>query len=72
MRIKDHLRSCHQCRNRLCNATSFKISRKCITYYDTKVHEALLEKKKLRAQLNKQLHGKKCFIVALPVLNILT
>ena len=23
--IKDHLRSCHQCCNRVCNATSFKI-----------------------------------------------
>ena len=54
--IKDHLRSCRQCCNGVCNVTSFKLSRKCNTDYDTKIHEAL-QIKKLRPQLNKQLHG---------------
>ena len=55
--IKDHLRSCRQCCNGVCNVTSFKILGKCNTDYDTKIHEAL-PIKKLRTQLNKQLYGK--------------
>ena len=55
--IKDHLRSCRQCCNGICNVISFKISRKCYTDYDTKIHEALLIKK-TTPQLNKQLYGK--------------
>ena len=34
--IKDHLRSCRQCCNGVCNVTSFKILRKCNIDYDTK------------------------------------
>ena len=33
--IKDHLRSCYQCYNGVCNVTSFKILRKYHTDYDT-------------------------------------
>ena len=58
--IKDHLRSCRQCCNGVCNVTSFKILGKCNTDYDTKIREALLIKK-LRTQLNKQLYGKNAF-----------
>ena len=55
---KDHLRSCRQCCNGVCNVTSIKIFlRKCTTDYDTKIHEALLIKK-LRPQLNKKLYAK--------------
>ena len=43
--IKNHLRSCRQCCNGVCNVTSFKILRKCNTDYDTKIHQALLIKK---------------------------
>ena len=42
--IKDHLWSCHQCCNEVCNASSFKILRKYHINYDTKIHEALLIK----------------------------
>ena len=43
--IKDHIRSCRQCCNKVCNVTSFKILRKCNADFDTKIHEALLIKK---------------------------
>ena len=49
--VKDHLRSCHQCCNGVCDVSCFKILRKCKTDYDTKIHEALLIKK-LKPQLN--------------------
>ena len=55
--IKDHLRSCRQCCDGVCNVTSFKILRKCNTDYDTKIHEAL-QVKKLRPQLDKRQFGK--------------
>ena len=43
--IKDHLRSCRQCCNEVCNVTTFKILRKCNADDDTKIHKALLIKK---------------------------
>ena len=58
--VENRLRSCHQCCNLVNNVTFFKILRKCITDYDTQIHEAVLIKK-LRPQLKKRLSGLICF-----------
>ena len=39
------LKIIHQCSNGVCNLTFCKILRKCHTFYDTKIHEALLMRK---------------------------
>ena len=55
--IKDHLNDCDKCSSTKHSVESFKIFKKCVTEYDTKIQEALLIKK-LNPKLNKQLYAK--------------
>ena len=43
--IKDHLYDCDKCSSMKHSVESFKILKKCVTEYDTKIQEALLIKK---------------------------
>ena len=56
--IKDHLHDCGKCSSMKHSVESFKILKKCVTEYDTKIQEALLIKK-LNSKLNKQLYAKR-------------
>ena len=53
--IKDHLYSCDICSNNL-DMDSFTILKKCNSEYETKIHEALLIKKR-GPKLNKQVYA---------------
>ena len=55
--IKDHLYNCDKCSSMKHSVESFKILKKCVTEYDTKIQEALLIKK-LNPKVNKQLYAK--------------
>ena len=55
--IKDHLYDCDKCSSMKHSVESFKILKKCVTEYDTKIQEALFIKK-LNPKLNKQLYAK--------------
>ena len=55
--IKDHLHDSDKCSSMKHSVESFKILKKCVTEYDTKIQEALLIKK-LNPKLNKQLYAK--------------
>ena len=52
--IKDHIRSCDQCSNIKYDEKCFRIIKKCNSEFDTKIHEALMIKKR-KPTLNKQL-----------------
>ena len=55
--IKDHLYDCDKCSSMKLSVESFKVLKKCVTEYDTKIQEALLIKK-LNPKSNKQLYAK--------------
>ena len=52
--IKDHIYQCKICSNSNYSINSFRILRQCNNDYDTKIHEALIIKRK-KPELNKQL-----------------
>ena len=53
--IKDHILSCGKCSNNRFNENNFIIIRKCKSEFCSKIHEALLIKKKLSPKLNRQM-----------------
>ena len=55
--IKDHLYDCDKCSSVKHLVESFKLLKKCVTEYNTKIEEALLVKK-LNSKLNKHLYAK--------------
>ena len=54
--ITQHLMSCDNCGNYGHNFNSFKIIRKCASEFQTKIHEALLIRKR-NPGLNRQLYA---------------